>query len=546
MPKPVKLLLLLLITLLGGWFRLQNLNWDQFHMYHPDERNIANAVTKLNLPDKLDPGFHAYNGFFIYLTRFAAQNITQYTKDNIWTSDWGHIALISRYLSATFSTLSLPLLFILLSSFFTPAISLISTALFAFSPGLIQYAHYGVTESLLVFWFLLLCLASIRAYHQPKFLLNWFYLSAICGLSLATKTSAALFLVIPFIVWLLTFHHQPLKHFLFGIYFLLNLFLITFIFSPYSFLDFTHFRQSMLYESGVATGTLQVPYNLQFLNTPPYIFSFLNLFWQLGPLIPLFGALGLLFIFLSSLRRPRFRPLLPVVIFGLIYFAYVGGWYTKFIRYQIPFIPLIVIGFAYPLSLLHRRLPAVYLTLAICALLTSLLWATAHAQVYLQPHTRLTASGWIYQNIPDNSVILHEHWDDQLPTDIDGQASRFNDQQVKSYDPDSPTKLKELMNQLSQGDYYIISSKRVYGSIIRAPSRYPLMSRFYQLLFANQAGYHLVQTFSSYPRLGSLIVNDDQAEETLQVYDHPVIYIFQKDKSFSSSSLTNLFSPYIR
>jgi hypothetical protein len=56
---------------------------------------------------------------------------------------------------------------------------------------------------------------------------------------------------------------------------------------------------------------------------------------------------------------------------------------------------------------------------------------------------------------------------------------------------------------------------------------FTLMGRYYSLLFAGGLGYAPVATFRSYPRVGPLVFPDDSAEETFQVFDHPIVLIFR-------------------
>ncbi len=166
---------------------------------------------------------------------------------------------------------------------------------------------------------------------------------------------------------------------------------------------------------------------------------------------------------------------------------------------------------------------------------TTLLWATAFTSVYRQPHTRITASRWIYQHLGEKSVLAHEHWDDALPLHVDGEdpdryASRV---ELKWYDDDTPEKLVLALDWLERADYIILSSNRLSHSIPRLPMRYPMTTRYYQTLFDGSLGWERVAEFTAYPKLFGIEIPDQGAEEAFTVYDHPKVLIFKKKKEYS-------------
>jgi hypothetical protein len=52
-----------------------------------------------------------------------------------------------------------------------------------------------------------------------------------------------------------------------------------------------------------------------------------------------------------------------------------------------------------------------------------------------------------------------------------------------------------------------------------------------------------VGTFTSYPQLFGFAVNDDSAEETIQVYDHPTVRIFQNIGRYPRQQFFKLLTP---
>jgi len=156
--------------------------------------------------------------------------------------------------------------------------------------------------------------------------------------------------------------------------------------------------------------------------------------------------------------------------------------------------------------------------------------------IYLRPHSRVTASEWIYKNIPNNALILSEHWDDSLPLPVsENSGKQYRSEQLSVFDSDLPVKWQKIRDQLNRGDYYILSSNRGWGSIPTVPERFPIMAQFYKDLFAEKTQYKKVIEFDSYPSLRYFGIPidfpDNFAEETFIVYDHPQVIIFKKQKS---------------
>jgi YYY domain-containing protein len=75
----------------------------------------------------------------------------------------------------------------------------------------------------------------------------------------------------------------------------------------------------------------------------------------------------------------------------------------------------------------------------------------------------------------------------------------------------------------------------------RLPWRYPITTRYYELLFQERLGFELVGTFTSYPSLLGFTINDDHADESFTVYDHPKVLIFGKTRQLSEEEFRELF-----
>jgi len=533
----------LIFIFLAGVFRFYNLNWDLGNYFHPDERNIANAVSQINFFSQLNPHFFAYGGFSIYLYRLAGDLLFFITKNSAWSINWGNIDIIGRFFSSFFSTLTIIPLYFLVKKLADKKTAFLTIILYTFTVASIQTAHYAATESLITLIGVSLCLFSILFLEKSSWLLT-LILAIIFGVGIASKTSAIIFIVIPILAYLFATvgkRHEPKKIILHVVSFLIISFVVLTILSPYTFLDWNKFMESMRYESGVATGSLPVVYTLQFDHTIPYLFQIKNFFWQIG-LNAVFCILGFIFVLSEAIKR-RNKKLLVFSVLPLLYFLYVGSWHTKFIRYMVPIIPFLLISSSILLMRIRLKFRLLGNLLILGMVATTVIWALAFFSIYLNPQTRIVASEWIYHNIPYGVRILNEQWDDGLPIPIaEFNPALYQITSLAMYDTDNTIKIKYLSTNLSSADYIIFNSRRLYGTLINLKDKYPITSKYYNLLFAGKLGYQEVMQFSSYPSILGLDIDDDASEETFQVYDHPKVIIFKNIAHFNTQQLTQILN----
>ncbi len=208
----------------------------------------------------------------------------------------------------------------------------------------------------------------------------------------------------------------------------------------------------------------------------------------------------------------------------------VGGFKVKFLRYLAPLLPFFCLaGAKLLLDLVRsrdRKMSRAGRGAVWVVLVYSLVYSAAYSNILLKPHTHVQASAWFAETARDGSRILQEHWDETLPYRLP-KAPSFQAAQIPSYEPDSPVKTKKMALLLAGHDYFFLSSDRIYGTILGWPSRWPVTSRLYKLLFAGKLGYELEQKFSSPPTLFGLSIDDWDADESFINYDHPTVLVFR-------------------
>ena len=479
MPKIGKeTLLIFLIITVGAFFRFYNLNWDEGHSFHPDERNIAASVSRVRFPDKLDPEFFAYGSFPIYIYRTAGEVLLKVTKDTSWNYEWGNINLVGRFFSALFSTLTIPLIYVLGRRLFNRYVGLFSAFFFSFCVGVIQTAHFAVTESILIFSVVSVTLLSLLILEHPTKKINYLLLGGLFGASLASKMSTISFLIIPLTSFFLTFNKRDYKH---------------------RFISIISF-----FVLGILAG---------------------------------FSVAGMIVIFSEGIKN-RNKKYILFSLFPILYFAYVGSWHTKFIRYMDPLLPFLSISAAFFLYLLIKDFKKLGKLISVVVVLLTILWTIAFFLIYTREQTRITASRWIYENINPGADILTEHWDDGLPLTINSNnPGQYKIDQLAIYDEDNENKVNYFSDKLSEADFVVINSRRLYGTLINLDDKYPITQRYYKLLFSGKLGYEKVAEFSSYPKVLGFEINDDRSEETFQVYDHPKVMIFGNTKRLDKNTV---------
>jgi len=329
--------------------------------------------------------------------------------------------------------------------------------------------------------------------------------------------------------------------------------------SPFSFKLAERYKDNMKEISGLASGERDYPPSHQWTDRTPWVFPWINIVkWGMGLPLGLTAWAGWLLAGYFLLWKRRREHLLPW-LWTAFYFAYQGQQFTKNTRYFLFITPYLALFAAWLLvwlwdkaKALRRRhagswaryAPSVAGIIVVLVILGALFWATAYTSIYRRPLTRVEASRWIYANIPRGSTVANEVWDDPIPLRIDGKdgfgPGMYTGVDMQPYWEDTPEKLESLVGWLDQTDYIFLTSNRLYDSIPRLPMRFPMTTEYYRLLFAGELGFERVQTFASYPQLLGLVFNDDKAEESLTVYDHPKVIIFKKTADYSTERVREL------
>ncbi len=517
----------LLIVLFAAAVRFPNIEWDQRHFFHPDERAVAYAVQRISFAKlRLDPDWFAYGTLPIYLTRLQAELLST-VFPQATSYDW--IIINGRRLTALFGTLTVLLLIRLGNRLYGPPIGWVAGFLLAAAVLHVQNSRFLAVDVPLTFFVLLALAQLVGAAQRGGF--RRFALGGLCiGLAMATKFSAApLFLPLAVAGLLGWLGGEGLLRVVAQVALASVCAALGFVAAqPYAILNFSQYAHDILEQSRMVRNAGLFPYTTQYMHTPKYLYELTQLvLWGMAP------PLGIAAVW-AAVRRPLAawrsgQRADWVLLAWVVPFFLVSGWFeVKFPRYLLPIYPLLCL-WAGEWAVRQYQQPAWWRRLALPVVATGTFLAViAFLSIFTRPHTVVSASEWFYRHVPPGSKVLTQHWDEGFPFPRPGfDPQRYRIVDLPYYEPDSPAKIQRIAQELATADYIVFQTKRLYGAVTRAPERYPLTTNYFYQLFVGDLGYTLIQEFASRPTLFGIEFPDELADESITVYDHPKVLVFQ-------------------
>ncbi len=575
----------LLVIGLLFYTRFLNLGWGLPFPFHPDERNMALAIQSLscdstgvesliaNLQYCFSPHFFAYGQLPLYVSYIGVQIYHFFTLAIGKPISFIEATMALRSISAIASVMTALTMFAIIrdmirlhkDSTFSIPYTLFPILLIIFSPALIQFSHFGTTESLLMFFYTALLYISI-VFMKGKMRIRYFVIasSLLLGFALGTKVSSAVYILIPLLAIL--FRKKKTRLLSIPVIMATIFFATGFIFlisSPQNFISFNEFISSISYESNIATGIARVFYTRQFDYAIPVLFQFKDIFmYALGIPVLILFLLGFVFL-------PWKRSDAALLRFAWIaYFVSQAFLYTKWTRFMAPIFPIMIMLAILFLIHVFSEVSAmkrfkkiihhyhyVFSILFFLIICISIIPGIAYLSVYQNPDVRELASRWIIRHIPEGSNILSETANVvDLPLSISFPTPSYHIISFDFYDLDrDPLLQNELAVDVKKADYIIIPSRRIFANHTcmdntnmnntkyqipnvkcqKLNEEYPLLNAYYLQLFNGNLGFKKIAEFSSYPTVsvfGKTLISfpDEGAEETWTVFDHPVIRIYQR------------------
>jgi len=592
-------LVLVGLALIALALRLNGVRWDQGHLFHPDERAILMKVGDISFPWPPDPAllldaehspwnphWFPYGSLVLYLLKLAA-GVAGLV---LGRSGFEDMAVVGRVVAALLDTWTVLLLYALGARLYGRATGLLAAGFAALAVIHIQMSHFYTSDPLLTF-FLTGSMLFLAGLARTGRLRDAALAGLLFGLALATKVSAAPFLLAAGVAALAScfdgdslhvasFRRERVGRAIGALAVFMGVVAVAFaVAAPYEMLDFRTFWGDVTREGEMARRIADFPYTRQYINTTPYLYHVQQLAtWGLGwPLgLVAWGGLAVALL-MAALRRRKADVLL--LMWVVPYFAVVGAFDVKFLRYMLPITPFLLLFGARALVGFHRvaqvareaadafggwtrralaAAPRVAAGVVIVILAATTLYAAAFSAIYTRPHPAVEASRWIRANVPAGAVVAKEHWEEGIP-----DLGDYRNIELGLYEPDNATKRDILARQLAEADLVVFYSNRLYGTIPRLPDRYPMSSRYYQLLFDGDLGFELAYTAVSYPTLAGVSLVDDTftrpgltppaplrdyqpspvsinmgyADESFTVYDHPKVMVFRNVRRMDAGAI---------
>lgn len=556
MLKNKTLLILFVLVVTGSFLRFFNLNWGAPYYFHPDERNIASSVSQLQFPDKMNPHFFAYGSLPIYaiyfiglvtnflsschlslLTCFSAESLAR--MDHV---SFEQAIINGRIFSATFSVLLIPLMFLLGKRLISKRAGSIAAILTTFLTGLIQFAHFATFEMWTTFFSVLLFIFSLYVSDKPT-RKNILLLSITTGVIVSIKATNMLLVPIPLFALIAgIIKNKKQKRILASfiiplllriIFMLLIASLIFVITNPFTFLDYSSFKGTMDYESGVALGKLPVFYTAEFFNSIPVLFQLLKVFpFLLNPLLTLIGSIGFILCLIISFKKRSLQFTLLVLITSLLIFPQ-SFFFVKWTRYMVPALPFLLLLSVFlleKLSTININGKNVGIFPIWTTIITTMIFGTSYfVTAFVEKDTRVNASEFAKINIASTAPILADIYDMGIVT-FNQNFTRIDLFNYYDLDNKSPESTPEVLeNKLQYHDYIILPSQRIFSPRLTHPKLFLEGYSFYQELKTNEERFQKIydtpcSIFCQITYLGDQVF---RFEGTANTFERPPLQIYK-------------------
>jgi YYY domain-containing protein len=308
-------------------------------------------------------------------------------------------------------------------------------------------------------------------------------------------------------------------------------------------------------EIAMVVGRADLAYVRIYAHTLPILYPLRELaFWGWGVLLLLAAIAGSIAGCWWSARRWRrcfgghwndSSIVLAIVLAWLIPMALrLSTLQVKFLRYWEP----LVVPAALIASWWLMRLPRKLRCRAAAAVVAgTALWGLAYSWSFVEPHPHTLASEWINPMLGDGQVVAFEHWDEHI--DLRPAQGMVERAELPSYElPDEGRKIELWTSALAKSDWIVLTSNRVFRTVLASPERFPQTARLYRLLFSGEAGYEILTRVRRGPRIFGIRWPVQRADESFLNYEFPQVLILRRVAEVDAEDLAARVSrplPYL-
>ena len=578
------------ILILALLLRVIGTDWDQGGLYHPDERDFLGRAERLDfsqlaepglfdVESRLNPRWFNYGSLPLYVLSGFRTLVSPFTD-----SDWNlfDLRFPGRNLAALSDTITVLFVFLLASRLTGDRrAGLIAALLSALAVIQIQNAHYTAVDAPMTMFIVATIYFSVRMVQDKK-PSDAVLAGLALGLAMATKFSAApvalavgtahlLLMIGPALIKGGTGKVDPSDVKLGLQYVVLTgatAVIALLVTQPYMIIDWDTYIGNVYRQSEMVRRVVDFPFTRQYIDTPAFLYQIRQLStWGLGISLGIAVWIGLIWAIARTVIK-RDLAFVVVLSFLLPYLLINGQFEVKFLRYMLPATPLLIVFTGCAIWWAHTSLmPRVGrfgriagYSLAIVGFLLLAHYAVAYTYVFTGPHPAQEASRWLREHEGPGTVVIQEHWEEGIPNIL---GFRMHEK-LPMYEADNRGKFSTVARLMEDADYFVLYSNRLAATIPRLPERYPVSSRFYELLFEDQLGYELAYSSVRVPSfLGVVYWNDPYArvpfdlpdgyrqprgeiynwdwfgwaDESFTVYEHPHALVFKNVDKLSQSKL---------
>ena len=535
-------LLFAAVLLVGALVRLRGLDWGLPWALHIDERlfvvakvDPARAVAgrRTAFPD---PGISSYGILPLWLLVLARKLFLGLAATDgapIWGDPFAATVRLARWISALWGVVTVVLAW-RWAARWGAGVAVVTAALVAGFPALVQASHFGTVEAPLVALIVAGLLAAERLAERPS-PARAAVGGAVLGLAISVKAPGAL-LALPLLhaAWAVETRGRLLR---IAVGMAVAAALVVAL-NPMLLLGGDAGAGSG--EHTTLGGNLRRAYSGDFHDwTLPYAKD-TPLWTEMTRLLPYAMGLlpqGLALVGLVILLRRRDARDVRLLLVLLPLVALLLPARVKTVRFLLPALPALAVCAAVGTAAIAARSGRAGRAFASAVAGLVLLHGVAFSAIYAQIDPRLAAARWLDDNAGPRDIVVVEDPPGYGPPlgspspRLARPSLRFEILWAGFYTRheklDEAGRRAHLGRVLERADLLALSEghRREFTT---APELRPVESGFYADLDAGRMPFERVATFESVPRIGPLVLRDDGAEVLMRVFDHPRIEIWRR------------------